>query len=95
MTTSLTAARKGRHVGPPPVHVAELAIHIRRNCLSPNTSVRPETAGPIPKVIRMSLMTEDLSRDRMRSVQRDAERARAAHRVRLRKRQDRVKARNL
>jgi hypothetical protein len=31
----------------------------------------------------------------MRSVQRDAERARAAHQLRLRKRQDRVKARNL
>jgi len=95
MTTSLTStARKGGHVGSS-AHNAEPAIHVRRNCLSPNTSVRPETAGPIPKVIRMSLMTEDLSRDRMRSVQRDAERARAADRLRLRKRQDRVKARSL
>ncbi len=42
----------------------------------------------------MSLMTEDLSRDRMRSVQRDAERARAAQLLRQRKRQYRVKAKN-
>ena len=43
----------------------------------------------------MSLMTEDLSRDRMRSVQRDAERARAAHQLRLRKRQNRVEGKKL
>lgn len=94
MTTSLTAARKSGHLGVPALQLAEPAIHVRRDYLRANASVRPETAGPIPKVIRMNLMIEELSRDRMRSMQRDAERARAAQLLRKRKRQDRVRARN-
>ena len=72
--------------------VARNSVHIRRDFLSHNTSVRPETAGPLRKVTTMSLMTEDLSRERMRRVQRDAELARAAHQLRLRKRKARLSA---
>jgi transcription initiation factor TFIIIB Brf1 subunit/transcription initiation factor TFIIB len=74
--------------------VARSSVHIRREFKSHNTSVRPETAGPLRKETTMSLMTEDLSRDRMRRVQRDAELARAAHQRRLRKRQARSSVKN-
>jgi hypothetical protein len=60
------------------------ALIVRRQYLSSNASVRPETAGPIRKVLKMNLMIEELTRDRMRSVQRDAERSRAASRLRRR-----------
>jgi hypothetical protein len=76
------------------VIVARDAVCVRRHFLSYNTSVRPETAGPLRKVIKMSLMIEDLSRDRMRRVQRDAELARAAHQLRLRRRHARQHTKN-
>ena len=60
-----------------------------RDHLSHNASVRPETAGPIRKVYKMSLMIENLVRDRMRRTQRDAELSRAASRLRTRNRQAR------
>ena len=62
---------------------------VRRNFMSYNTSVRPETAGPIRKVIKMSLMIEDLTRDRMRRVQLDAAQSRSAQRSRERARRQR------
>ena len=60
-----------------------------RDHLSYNTSVRPETAGPKRRVLKMNLMIEDLARDRMRRTQRDAELSRAADRLRTRNRQAR------
>ncbi|SDO21184.1 hypothetical protein SAMN04515671_0161 [Nakamurella panacisegetis] len=60
-----------------------------RDHLSRNASVRPETAGPLSKVLKMNLMIENLVRDRMRRTQRDAELSRAADRLRTRDRQSR------
>ncbi|MET3803927.1 hypothetical protein ABIB25_000913 [Nakamurella sp. UYEF19] len=42
----------------------------------------------------MSLMLEDLARDRMRSMRRDAELSRVAHRQRLQSRRQRSNAKN-
>lgn len=62
---------------------------VRREHLSHNTSLCPETAGPIRKVNKMSLLIEALVRDRMRRTQRDAELSRAADRLRRQKQQQR------
>lgn len=59
---------------------------VRREHLSHNTLLCPETAGPIRKVLEMNLMIEELARDRMRRTQRDAELSRAADRLRARNR---------
>ena len=60
-----------------------------RDHLSHKASVRPETAGPKRRVLKMNLLIEDLVRDRMRRTQRDAELSRAADRLRTRNRQAR------
>jgi len=81
-------------VHPKSTEYLDSAVYLRRHYLSHNTSVRPETAGPLRKVINMSLMIEELSRDRMRTVQRDVELARTAQRLRQRNRQARPNAKN-
>lgn len=63
----------------------------RRNRLGPITSLRPEMDGAIHKEIKMHLMVEDLARDRMRRVQREAELRRAANRLRKQQALDRIR----
>jgi hypothetical protein len=90
--TALMLSRNAFHARPRTVGNQVLSVQLRRQFLSHNTSVRPETAGPIRKVLKMNLMFEDLARDRMRRMRRDAELSRAVHRLRLRARRARDNA---
>lgn len=56
-----------------------------RDSLSCNISVRFMATVPLRKVNKMSLMVEDLARDRMRRMQRDAELSRVARRLQSRR----------
>jgi hypothetical protein len=62
---------------------------IRRDALQDNIPVRPVTVGRPRKEKHMSSLVEDLTRDRMRRVQHDAELGRMAERRRREQRRSR------
>ncbi len=67
------------------------ALIVRRNRLRSIIFLRPKMDGAIHKEIKMYLIVEDLARDRMRRVQREAELRRAANRLRKQQALDRVR----